>query len=62
MTSGSILEKVGLPRSVGGFHGVQACFGDFQAPIYYSLGPPQQWGEQCLGRFLERFLCQVFTW
>jgi hypothetical protein len=24
MTSGSRLEKLGLPRSLGGFHGVQA--------------------------------------
>jgi hypothetical protein len=25
MTSGSTLEIVGWPRSVGGFHGVRAC-------------------------------------
>jgi hypothetical protein len=29
MTSGSKLEMVDLPRSVGGFHGVQACSGAF---------------------------------
>jgi hypothetical protein len=29
MTSGSRLEMVSSPRSVGGFHGVQACYGVF---------------------------------
>jgi hypothetical protein len=38
------LEKVGSLRSVGDFHGVQAYSGVFQAPFYYSLGPPQQGG------------------
>jgi hypothetical protein len=56
MTSGSSLENVGLSGSVGGFYGVRACFRVFQAPAYCSLGPPRQWGERCLGRFLERLL------
>jgi hypothetical protein len=38
------LEKVGSLRSVGDFHGVQAYSGVFQAPSYYSSGPPQQGG------------------
>jgi hypothetical protein len=36
MTSGSNLEKVSFPRSVGGFHGVRAYSGVFKAPSYYS--------------------------
>jgi hypothetical protein len=42
MTSGSSLELVGLPRSIGGFHYVWAYFGVFQAPSLYSLVPPWQ--------------------
>jgi hypothetical protein len=61
MTSGSSLEKVGLPRLVGGFHGVHACSGVFQATSYCSPGPPRQWGEWHLSRFLERLLSEVFT-
>jgi hypothetical protein len=38
MTSGSILEKVSLSRLVGGFHGVQACTGVFQAMRWMMLG------------------------
>jgi hypothetical protein len=62
MTSGSRLEKVGSLRLVEGFHGVQAYSRVFLAPSYYSPGPPWQWGEWCPGRFLERFLSEVFTW
>jgi hypothetical protein len=51
-----------LLRSVGGFHGVRAYSGVFQAPSYYSPRPPRQWGERCPGRFLERLLSEVFTW
>jgi hypothetical protein len=55
------LEKVGSLRSVGDFHGVQAYSGVFQAPSYYSSGPPQQGGGDgaqvgtwrgCLVRYL----------
>jgi hypothetical protein len=59
MTTGSKLEKIGLLRSVGGFHGVRAYSGVFQAPSYYSSGPTRQWSEWCLGRFLERLLSEV---
>jgi hypothetical protein len=38
MTSGSSLEIVGLPRSVGGFHGIRAFSEVFQA---LSLSLPQ---------------------
>jgi hypothetical protein len=62
MTNGFRLEKVGLLRSVGGFHGVWACSGVFQAPYYCSPGPPRQWGERCPGLFLKRLLSEVFTW
>jgi hypothetical protein len=62
MTSGSSLEMVGLTRLVGGFHGVQAYSGVFQAPSYCSPGSPRQWGKWRLGRFLERLLSEVFTW
>jgi hypothetical protein len=62
MTSGSRLEKVGLPRSVGGFHSVRACIGVFQAPSPYSPGPPWQWGERCPGQFLEMMFSEVFSW
>jgi hypothetical protein len=62
MTSVSNLEMVGSTRSVGGFHGVQAYSGVFQAPAYYSLGPPWQWGEWCPARFLETVISEVFTW
>jgi hypothetical protein len=62
MSSGSRLEEVGLLRSVGSFHGVRACFGVSQSPSYYSSGSPRQWGERCLGQFLERLLSDVFTW
>jgi hypothetical protein len=62
MISGSKIEKVGLLRSVRGFNSVQAYSGVFQAPSYFSLGPPRQWGERCPGRFLERLLSEVFTW
>jgi hypothetical protein len=40
MTSGSGLEIVGLSRSVGGFHGVQAYSGVFWALSLHSSGPP----------------------
>jgi hypothetical protein len=59
MTSGSSIEKVGLLRSVGGFHGVQASSGVFQAPSYCSPGHPRHGGEWCPGRFLERLLSLV---
>jgi hypothetical protein len=62
MTSGSNLEKVSLPRSVGGFHDVQAYSGVFETPSYYSPGPPRQWGERCPGRFMERLISVVFAW
>jgi hypothetical protein len=62
MTSGSRLEKLSLLRLVGGFHGVHACSGVFQAPSYYSPGPARQWDERCLGRFLEMLLSKVFIW
>jgi hypothetical protein len=62
MTSGSNLEKVDSLRSVGDSHGVRAYSGVFQAPSYCSSGPPQQWGERCPGRFLERLLSMVFAW
>jgi hypothetical protein len=38
-----------LGRSVQGFHSVQVYSRVFQAPSYYSPGPPRQWGEQCPG-------------
>jgi hypothetical protein len=44
MTSGSRLEKVSLLRSVGGFHGVQACSRLFKVTSCYSLGPPHHGG------------------
>jgi hypothetical protein len=59
MTSGSRLEKVDSLRSVGGFHGVWACSGVFEAPSYYYLGPPWQWGGRCPGQFLGRLLSEV---
>jgi hypothetical protein len=62
MTSGSRHEKVNLLRLVGGFHGVWACSGIFQAPSYCCSGPPLQCGERCLGRFLERSLSVVIAW
>jgi hypothetical protein len=62
MTSGSRLENISLPRSVGGFHNVRAYFGIFQAPSYYSPGPPRQWGERCPGWFLKMLLSDVFIW
>jgi hypothetical protein len=62
MTSESTLEKVSSPKSVGGFHGVWACSGVFQAHSYYSSGPPWQWGGRCSGRFLGRLLSEVFAW
>jgi hypothetical protein len=61
MTSGFRLEEVSLLRSVGGFYDVQACSGVFQAPSYYSSGPPHQWGERCPERFLEMLLSDVFA-
>jgi hypothetical protein len=53
MMSGSRLEKVSLLRSIGGFHGVQACSGVFWTPYYFSPGP---------GWFLESLLSEVFAW
>jgi hypothetical protein len=44
MTSGPRLEKLDLPRSVGGFHGVQAYSRVFQAPSYCSPGPSMAMG------------------
>jgi hypothetical protein len=51
MTSGSRFEKVSSPRSVGGFHGVQACSGVFQAPSYCGVDGTRisSWGR-CLAR------------
>jgi hypothetical protein len=51
-----------MRRSVGGAHGVWAYSGFFQAPSYYSPGPPRQWGGWCLSRFLGRLLSEVFLW
>jgi hypothetical protein len=62
MISESRLEKVGLLRSVKGFHGVRTYSVVFQAPSYRSPSPPQQWGERCPGRFLKRLLSEVFSW
>jgi hypothetical protein len=52
MTSGSKPEKVGLLRSVGGFHDVRAYSGVFRAFSYYSPGPSWQWVRGCLARSL----------
>jgi hypothetical protein len=52
MTSGSRLEKVSLPKSVVGFHGVWTYNRVFQTRSNCSLGPPQQWGGRCPGWFL----------
>jgi hypothetical protein len=57
MTNGSSLEKVDLPRSVGGFHSIQTYFVVFQAPSYCSPSPPRR-----LGWFLERLLIEIFAW
>jgi hypothetical protein len=40
MTGGSRYEMVSSPRSVGGFHGVWACSGVFQALSLYFSGLP----------------------
>jgi hypothetical protein len=59
MTNGSRLEEVGLLRLVGGFHGVRAYSGVFQAPSYCSSGPPWQSGERCPSQFMEWLLSEV---
>jgi hypothetical protein len=45
-------EKVGLLKSVGGFHGVRAYSGVFRAPSYCSSSPSWQWVSGCLARSL----------
>jgi hypothetical protein len=62
MTSGSNIEKVSLPRLVGGFHSVRSYSGVLQASSYCSPGPPHQWRERRPDRFLERLLNEVFSW
>jgi hypothetical protein len=60
MTSGSRLGKVSLPRSVGGFHGVRAYSGVFQAPSPYSLCHSWRWASGLvLGDVAYRGPCLV---
>jgi hypothetical protein len=64
MASGSRHEKVGLPRSIGGLHGVRAYSGVFQAPSPYSPGPSWQWVRGCLAMSLlggDVFLCGLLV-
>jgi hypothetical protein len=53
MTSGSRLEMVGSLRSVGGFHGVQACSRVFLAMRWMMLdklsGVTALWDRLCFG-------------